>query len=75
MVAGGGDVWRGVWRCMHAKLAPQTPHPLPAIATLGLRRDKGERFEAGNLSAPISPLLLKCADGETTLSLHLGSQA
>ncbi len=22
------DVWRSVWRCMHAKLAPLTPHPL-----------------------------------------------
>ncbi len=22
------DVWRGVWRCTHAKLAPLTPHPL-----------------------------------------------
>ncbi len=21
------DVWRGVWRCTHAKLAPLTPHP------------------------------------------------
>ncbi len=22
------DVWRGVWRCTHAKLPPLTPHPL-----------------------------------------------
>ncbi len=22
------DVWRGVWRCMHVKSVPQTPHPL-----------------------------------------------
>ncbi len=22
------DVWRGVWGCTHAKLAPLTPHPL-----------------------------------------------
>ncbi len=22
------DVWWGVWRCMHAQLAPLTPHPL-----------------------------------------------
>ncbi len=22
------DVWRGLWRCTHAKLAPLTPHPL-----------------------------------------------
>ncbi len=42
---------------------------------MGLRRDKGKCFEAGNLSTPISPLLLKCADGATTLSLRLGSQA
>ncbi len=35
----GIDVWRGVWRCTHAKLAPLTPHPLPGIATTGLRRD------------------------------------
>ncbi len=31
---------------------------------------RGECFGAGNLSAPISPLLLKCADDATTLSLH-----
>ncbi len=35
---------------------------------------QGEHFEAGNLSALISPLLLKYADGATTLSLCLGSQ-
>ncbi len=33
---------------------------------------KGEHFGARNLSAPISPLLLKCADGATTLSLCFG---
>ncbi len=43
-----------------------SPHQA-CVATMG------ERFEAGNLSAPISPLLLKCADGATTLSLYLGS--
>ncbi len=57
---------------------PNWPHqhgnPLPGIATTGLHHHKGERFEAGNLSAPISPLLLKCADGATTHSLRLGSQ-
>ncbi len=31
-----------------------------------------ERFGAGNLSAPISPLPLKCVDGATTLSLRFG---
>ncbi len=42
------DVWRGVWRCTHAKLAPLTPHPLawdrhyePASG------QRGERFGAG----------------------------
>ncbi len=35
------DVWRGIWRCTHARLAPLTPHPLPRIATTSLRRDKG----------------------------------
>ncbi len=36
------DVWRGVWRCMHAKLVSLTncTH-LPGIATTGLCRDKG----------------------------------
>ncbi len=33
-----------------------------------------ERFGAGNISVPISPLLLKYVDGATTLSLRLGSQ-
>ncbi len=63
----------GVWRCTHAKLAPLTPHPLardrryePALG------QRGERFGANNLSAPISPLLLKCAGGATTLSLRFG---
>ncbi len=67
------DIWWGVWRCTHAKLAPLTPHPLardrhyrPASG------QRGERFEAGNLSAPISPLLLKCVDSTTTLSLCFG---
>ncbi len=56
---------------------PNWPHRhrtlLPGIAVSGLRLDKREYFAAGNLSAPISPLLLKCADGATTLSLNLGS--
>ncbi len=67
------DVWRGVWRCTHAKLAPLTPHPLARD------RHKGPALEQrGNASGqatflpPISPLLLKCADGATTLSLHFG---
>ncbi len=42
---------------------PGSPHR----ACVGTRR---ERFEVGNLSAPISPLLLACADGATTLSLY-----
>ncbi len=67
------DVWRGVWRCTHSKLAQLTLHPLtwdrhygPALG------QRGERFGAGNLSAPISPLLLKCANSATTLSLRFG---
>ncbi len=69
----GVDVWWGVWQCTHAKLAPLTPHPLvwdryyrPASG------QRGERFEAGNLSAHISSLLFKCADDATTLSLRFG---
>ncbi len=42
----------------------------PLRACVGTKR--GERFGAGNLSAPISPLLLKCVDGATTLSLRFG---
>ncbi len=49
--------------------------PLLGIASSGLRQNKGGRFEAGNLSAPISPLLLECMDGATILSLYLGSYA
>ncbi len=67
------DVWRGVWRCTHAKLAPLTPHPLARDSHYGpASGQRGERFGAGNLSAPISPLLLKRADGATTLSLRFG---
>ncbi len=67
------DVWRGIWRCTHAKLAPLTPHDLARDRHYGpASRQRGERFGAGNFSAPISPLLLKCADGVTTLSLRFG---
>ncbi len=44
--------------------------PLPSIASPGLCQNKGEHFEAGNLSAPISLLLLVCVDGATTLTLY-----
>ncbi len=47
---------------MHAKCTPQTLHPLPRIASPGLRRDKKEYFGAGNLFAPISPLLICWSD-------------
>ncbi len=54
----GIDVWRGIWRCTHAKLAPLTPHSLARDRHYGLAsRERGERFGAGNFSAPISPLL------------------
>ncbi len=67
------DVWRGEWRCTHAKLAPLTPHPLARDRHYGpASGQRGEHFGAGNPSAPISPLLLKCADGATTLSLRFG---
>ncbi len=60
----------GVHACQIG-LTDTTP-PCPGIATMGLRCDKGEHFGAGNLSAAISPMLLKCADGATTLSLCFG---
>ncbi len=67
------DVWWGVWRCTHAKLAPLAPHPLVRDCHYGpALGQRGERFGAGNLFAPISPLLLKRADGATTLSLRFG---
>ncbi len=67
------DVWQGVWRCTHAKSAPLTPDSLARDHHYGpASAQRGERFGAGNLSAPISPLLLKCAGGATTLSLRLG---
>ncbi len=51
---------------------PHWPHrrrtPLPWIASLGLCRNKGELL--GNLSAPLSPPLLVCADGATSLFLY-----
>ncbi len=53
---------------------PNWPHrhrtPLPGVASPGLRRNKGECFEAGYLSAPISILLLECVDGATILPLR-----
>ncbi len=39
----------------------------PHQAYMGTRE---ECFEAGNLSGPISPLLLVCRDDATTLSLY-----
>ncbi len=61
---------------MHAcQIGPtNTTLPCPGSPQWACAVTKGERFEAGNISAPISPLLLKCVDGATTLSLHLGSQ-
>ncbi len=50
---------RNCIRCTHAKLALQTAHPLPGVASLGLHWNKEERSEAGNLFAPISPLLTR----------------
>ncbi len=47
------DVWQGVWWCTHAKLAPQTPHPLRIAPSGLLRNNEGESIEAGNLSAPL----------------------
>ncbi len=70
----GFDVWQGVWRCTHAKLTPLTPHPLARDRHYGPASGQREEcFGAGNFSVPISPLLLKCADGATTLSLRSGS--
>ncbi len=67
------DVWWGIWRCTHAKLAPVTPHLLTWDRHNGpASRQRGECFGAGNLSAHISSLLLKCADGASTLSLRFG---
>ncbi len=59
---------------MHAcQIGPLTPHPLARDRHYGpVSGQRGERFGAGNLSAPISPLLLKCVDGATTLSLRFG---
>ncbi len=51
-----------VWWCTHAKLTPQTPHSFPGIASQGLCRNKGEHFGAENLSAPITPLLIRWCD-------------
>ncbi len=54
---------------MHAKLAPQTLHPITRDLIGPASEQGGGRFEAGNLSTPISPLLPVCADGATTLPL------
>ncbi len=54
---------------MHACQIGPTDTAPPCPAAPGQR---GEYFGASNLSAPISPLLLKCADGATTLSLRFG---
>ncbi len=61
----------GVWWCARDRLAPQTSHPLPRITSLGLRRNKEERFEASNVSGPVSPLLTHWCD----YTLPFGSMA
>ncbi len=60
---------------MHAcQIGPtDTAPPCPGSPLWACVGTKGERFGAGNLSVPISSLLLKCADGATTLSLHFGT--
>ncbi len=58
---------------MHAhKFDLQTSYPLPRIASLGLHWNKGEFFETGNLSAPISPLLTHWC-GQCDYTLPFGS--
>ncbi len=49
------------------------PHPLAQDRHYGpASKQMGECFGAGNLSALISPLILKCVDGATTPSLRFG---
>ncbi len=54
---------------MHICLSgPTDTDPLPEIASQDLHQDKGERFKAGKLSGPISPLLsLWCSWCDYTL--------
>ncbi len=67
-------------RCLAGRMAmhacpidpTDTAPPCPGSPHWACVKTKGERFGAGNLSAPVSPLLLKCADGTTTLSLRFG---
>ncbi len=56
---------------MHACQIGPTDTAPPCLGSphQGCIMTRGKRFEAGNLSAPISPLLLKCMDGASTLSL------
>ncbi len=39
------DVWRGVWRCTHAKLAPLTPHSLARDRHYGPALGQGQMME------------------------------
>ncbi len=55
-------------RCTHARLAPQTLHLLPGIASLSLYWSEAECFEIGNFSA--THFSTRC-----NYALHLGSMA
>ncbi len=63
----------GQWSMHTCQIGPTgTTYPSPGSphqAYIG-RQNMGEHSEAGNLSAPISPLLLVCVNGATTLSLY-----
>ncbi len=58
-----GNEHKPNWSHRYCTPCPGSPH----WADFGTR---GEHFEAGNLSAPISPLLLVCANDATTLSIY-----
>ncbi len=63
----GIDVWRGVWRCTHAKLAPLTPHPLARDRHYGPA--SGQRGNAFGQAIFLPPFLL-CYSSVWTVRLH-----
>ncbi len=61
------DIWRGVWRCTHAKLAPLTPHPLAWDRHYGpALRQRGDALG----QATFLPPFLLCYSSVWTVRLH-----
>ncbi len=62
--------WRGVWRCMHVKLAPQTPQPLDRDRLTGPASEQGGRQFWYTVEVNCVMVTLKDTSSTRKLQLH-----